>query len=291
MAFNENSRVKIPALIHLEKLGYEYLSLKGANWDKDSNIFTNIFDSSLKRINPEATDEELSSFTKRVLGSLENDDLGKVFFEALISKSGIKLFDFDDLDNNSFNCVTELEFTKGLDSFRPDITILINGLPLVFIEVKKPNNKEGILAERSRINSRFANKNFKKIVNLTQFIIYSNNMEYDEENLTPIQGAFYSTTSYTKASFNCFREEQITFEDQKLYSGEAHEDFILKDNNLVSIKGTPEFQTNTSPLTPTNRILTSMLLRERLAFILQYGIAISNLSRRFFDRHNIILYV
>ena len=273
MAFNENSRVKIPALIHLEKLGYEYLSLKGANWDKDSNIFTNIFDSSLKRINPEATDDELSSFTKRVLGSLENDDLGKVFFEALISKSGIKLFDFDDLDNNSFNCVTELEFTKGLDSFRPDITILINGLPLVFIEVKKPNNKEGILAERSRINSRFANKNFKKIVNLTQFIIYSNNMEYDAENLTPIQGAFYSTTSYTKASFNCFREEQITFEDQKLYSGEAHEDFILKDNNLVSIKGTPEFQTNTSPLTPTNRILTSMLLRERLAFILQYGIA------------------
>ena len=273
VAFNENSRVKIPALIHLEKLGYEYLSLKGANWDKDSNIFTNIFDSSLKRINPEATDEELSSFTKRVLGSLENDDLGKVFFEALISKSGIKLFDFDDLDNNSYNCVTELEFTKGLDSFRPDITILINGLPLVFIEVKKPNNKEGILAERSRINSRFANKNFRKIVNLTQFIIYSNNMEYDEENLTPIQGAFYSTTSYTKASFNCFREEQITFEDQKLYTGEAHEDFILKDNNLVSIKGTPEFQTNTSPLTPTNRILTSMLLRERLAFILQYGIA------------------
>ena len=273
MAFNENSRVKIPALIHLEKLGYEYLSLKGANWDKDSNIFTNIFDSSLKRINPEATDEELSSFTKRVLGSLENDDLGKVFFEALISKSGIKLFDFDDLDNNSYNCVTELEFTKGLDSFRPDITILINGLPLVFIEVKKPNNKEGILAERSRINSRFANKNFKKIVNLTQFIIYSNNMEYDEENLTPIQGAFYSTTSYTKASFNCFREEQITFEDQKLYTAKAHEDFILKDNNLVSIKGTPEFQTNTNPLTPTNRILTSMLLRERLAFILQYGIA------------------
>ena len=100
-----------------------------------------------------------------MLGSLENDDLGKVFFEALISKSGIKLFDFDDLDNNSYNCVTELEFTKGLDSFRPDITILINGLPLVFIEVKKPNNKEGILAERSRINSRFANKNFKKIVN------------------------------------------------------------------------------------------------------------------------------
>jgi type I restriction enzyme R subunit len=28
--------------------------------------------------------------------------------------------------------------------------MLINGMPLVFIEVKKPNNKDGILAERKR---------------------------------------------------------------------------------------------------------------------------------------------
>ena len=28
MKHNENSRVKIPALVHLTRLGYEYLSLK-----------------------------------------------------------------------------------------------------------------------------------------------------------------------------------------------------------------------------------------------------------------------
>lgn len=30
MAFNENTRVKIPAILHLTQRGYEYVSLKSA---------------------------------------------------------------------------------------------------------------------------------------------------------------------------------------------------------------------------------------------------------------------
>jgi type I restriction enzyme R subunit len=272
VAFNENTRVKIPALIHLERLGYKYLSLKTSTWDQDTNIFTGILDQSLSRLNPEATTDELEIFKNKSLASLDNDDLGKVFYSNLISQSGLKLIDFENFENNTFNCVTELEFENGLDSFRPDITLLINGLPLVFIEVKKPNNKEGIIAERNRINTRLANKNFKKIINLTQFMIFSNNMEYDTENLTPIQGAFYATTSYKNASFNCFREEIIDFKDTELLSGDVNEDFILTDTNLLTIKDSPEFNTNKSPETPTNKILSSMASMERLAFIFQYGI-------------------
>jgi type I restriction enzyme R subunit len=272
VAFNENTRVKIPALIHLERLGYKYLSLKTSTWDRDTNIFSGILDETLSRLNPEATSEELEIFKKKTLATLENDDLGKVFYSNLISQNGIKIIDFDNFENNTFNCVTELEFEKGLDAFRPDITLLINGLPLVFIEVKKPNNKEGIIAERNRINARLANKNFKKIINLTQFMIFSNNMEYDTENLTPIQGAFYATTSHTKASFNCFREENLEFNDSNMLSGIANEDFILTDTNLITIKHSPEFETNKSPDTPTNKILSSMVSKQRLAFILRYGI-------------------
>jgi type I restriction enzyme R subunit len=272
VAFNENTRVKIPALIHLERLGYKYLSLKTQKWDPETNIFTEILDESLRRINPKASPEDLEIFKKRTLGSLDNDDLGAAFFDALRFQGSTKLIDFTNFENNSFHCVTELEFQNGLDAFRPDITVLINGLPLVFIEVKKPNNKEGVLAERNRINTRFSNRNFKKIINLTQFMIFSNNMEYDSENLTPIQGAFYSSTSLSKASFNCFREELFDFDDPQLLAGEVNEDFILSDTNLVGIKHSPEFGTNKNPNTPTNRILTSMISKERIAFILQYGI-------------------
>ncbi|SUA23751.1 type I restriction enzyme [Neisseria gonorrhoeae] len=36
---NENSRVKIPAVLHLMRLGYDYLSLKNANWDRQPISF------------------------------------------------------------------------------------------------------------------------------------------------------------------------------------------------------------------------------------------------------------
>ena len=51
------------------------------------------------------------------------------------------------------------------------------------------------------------------------------------------------------------------------------ENFVLKDNNLVAIKHSPEFLTNKDPNTPTNRILTSLFCRERLAMLLRYGFA------------------
>ena len=55
--FNENSRVKIPALLHLMRLGYDYLSLKNARWDEETNIFTDIFKESIARINPTLSPE------------------------------------------------------------------------------------------------------------------------------------------------------------------------------------------------------------------------------------------
>ncbi len=52
MKFNEDSRVKILALLHLIRLGYEYRSLKDPKliWDESSNIFTDIFHKSIKQI-------------------------------------------------------------------------------------------------------------------------------------------------------------------------------------------------------------------------------------------------
>jgi type I restriction enzyme R subunit len=43
MAFNEDTRVKIPAILHLVKLGYKYISLKENKWDIETNIFPEIF--------------------------------------------------------------------------------------------------------------------------------------------------------------------------------------------------------------------------------------------------------
>ena len=270
MKFNEDSRVKIPSILHLTRLGYEYISLKNTSWDENTNIFKDLFVSSIKNINKNKNlkDEEVLRVYDDISLLLDNDDLGKAFYERLTEKSGIKLIDFDDFSNNKFNVVTELTYKKDEDEFRPDIILLINGMPLVFIEVKKPNNSDGVRAERKRIETRFQNKAFKKFVNLTQLMIFSNNMEYDNESSEPIQGAFYASSSYHKPIFNYFREEEsLNLELLLKPHNEEVENFILKDNNLNVIKNSPEFLTNKNPNTPTNRLSASILSKERLAFI------------------------
>ena len=39
---NEDSRVKIPAILHIMTLGYSFLSLKSQRWDESTNIFTDL---------------------------------------------------------------------------------------------------------------------------------------------------------------------------------------------------------------------------------------------------------
>jgi type I restriction enzyme R subunit len=275
MKHNEDTRVKIPTILHLVRLGYSYMSLKDAKWDESTNIFTDLFKDSIQRINPELSATDVSRIYDEVSLSLENEDLGKAFYEKLIERSGTRLIDFDDFDNNSFHVVTELTHgNKDDDNFRPDITLLINGMPLVFIEVKKPNNLDGVQAEHKRMATRFQNKKFRKFINITQLMVFSNNMEYDDSSPVPLQGAFYSSTSYYKPIFNYFREEEdLNLETILKPEDSEVETLVLKDNNLVSIKNQAEFTTNKHPDKPTNRICTSLFKRDRLAFILQYSLA------------------
>lgn len=271
---NEDTRVKIPTILHLTRLGYKYLSLKEANWSIETNIFPDIFEESIGRINPEMDAADIKNYLEDLTMDLDNHDLGHVFYKKLTSRSGTKLIDFDNFLNNSLHVVTELTYKNGDDEFRPDITLLINGMPLVFIEVKKPNNKDGVIAERTRINQRFQNPKFRRFVNITQLMLFSNNMEYDDTCPEPVQGAFYASSSYTKPIFNYFREEDVLNLTNLLKPlDEEVENFVLKDTNYAVIKHNPEFITNKDYNGPTNRICTSLLNPARLQFILRYALA------------------
>ena len=277
MKFTEDSRVKIPSILHLVRLGFSYLSLKETRWDENTNIFTDIFKESILRVNKDLESSDAERLLEEVKLTLDNEDLGKAFYEMLTDNSGLKLIDFQNFNNNRFDVVTELTYKNGDEEFRPDITLLINGMPLFFIEVKKPNNKEGVLSERNRINTRFQNTKFKRFVNITQLMVFSNNMEYDNDSPLPIEGAFYASSSYDKPIFNYFREEdELDLSILLRSEDEVAENFILKDNNLNIIKHSPEFLTNKDPQTPTNRICTSLFNKDRLAFLLKYAFAYVN---------------
>ena len=273
MKFNEDSRVKIPALLHLMRLGYQYISLKDQHRNEENNIFKDIFVEKISEING-ITEEEALRVLDDINLELDYEDLGKKFYERLTATSGIKLINFEDFNKNSFHITTELTCKAGDEEFRPDITILINGLPLAFIEVKKPHNKDGVIEERKRINTRFKNKQFRRFVNISQLLVFSNNMEYEDGIVEPIFGAFYATPSYEQVNFNYFREDSDYPVKQTVGAiDDKTENDLLKDNNLVVIKNSPEYIVNKQDNTPTNRILSSLFSKERLQFILRYAIA------------------
>lgn len=277
MIHNENSRVKIPALVHLTRLGYKYIKQKdcsGAYCPK-TNIFKGILRDSINRLNGTAlTEADVDSLVEELAIKLNTDDLGRAFYKILLSGfNGLRLIDLEDESRNSYHVVTELTYQNGEDEFRPDITLLVNGLPLAFIEVKKPNNRDGIIAEHTRMNKRFAKKVFRRFANITQIMVFSNNMEYDDNDVEPIEGAFYASSSYEKLFFNRFREEDHTIHSSVRPVDSNIEETILMDNNLVTIKGTEEYALNIDEHTPTNRMLTSLFTHSRFNMFLKYGFA------------------
>lgn len=285
--FNEATRVQMPAMVHLTRLGYSYfgkISEDMANkiYDPDTNILIDVFKKQFEKLNP-SSKGEFGNIFRSIRQELANDDLGKSFYRRLTAVSPIKLIDFDNPLNNKFHFTAEFTCKNGQDEFRPDITLFVNGLPLCFVEVKKPNNHGGIVAESKRMNlDRFPNKKYRRFINITQLMIFSNNMEYDTMGgIVPIQGAFYCTAARENAPFNCFREENPNNQQiapfnkdyQYLEINREDEKKILSDFNCQVIHHTPEYQTNLKINTPTNRILTSMCSPERLLFLIKYGIA------------------
>lgn len=285
--FNEATRVQMPAMVHLTHLGYSYFGkinedMAGNVYDPDTNILIDVFKQQFEFLNPSAKGE-FGQTIRAIRQELANDDLGKSFYKRLTTASPVRLIDFENPQNNSFHFTAEFTCKNGQDEFRPDITLFVNGLPLCFIEVKKPNNHGGMVAESKRMNhERFPNRKFRRFINITQLMIFSNNMEYDTMGgIVPIQGAFYCTAARESAPFNCFREENPSnlpiapFIKEYPYENIKQDDEkrILSDFNCQVIHHTPEYQTNLDVNTPTNRILTSMCSPERLLFLIKYGIA------------------
>lgn len=291
--WNEATRVQMPALVHLTRLGYTYFGKitedqAGIVYDPDTNILIEVFKKQFAKLNPEKAGEA-ESMLRTIRQELDNDDIGESFYKRLKSVSPIRLVDFEHPQNNTYHCTAEFTCKRDEDEFRPDITLFINGLPLVFIEVKKPNNSGGMVAEAERMNKlRFPNKKFRRFINITQLMIFSNNMEYDSlGGIVPLQGVFYCTGAKAHSPFNCFREEnplnQIIAPYHQNYSYRAidaeAERRILSDFNNQVIHTTPEYQSNLNYNTPTNRVLTSMCSPERLLFLIKYGITYYHKTR------------
>ncbi|WQR76524.1 type I restriction endonuclease subunit R [Helicobacter pylori] len=280
MPYNEITRVQVPALMHLAKLGYNFIPQKNKpNLDTATNILTDSFTKSFERLNPNKNAKDVLTEMKK---RLNYDDLGRSFYEYLL-KSEYQIIDFDNPNNNLYKMMAELTYK----SLRTDITLFINGLPLVNIEVKQPLAEKGIKEERDRHIQRYKNPENKIFYNLAQIWLFSDNLPYDEKN--PDQGVFYSA-SYSPI-FQRFVEANrldITPPPENDQSHQNHQNHrsleeiqkrILKEFNL---KDTDTLESSKDAI--TNSLLTSFCSHKRLCFILKYGISFLK-ERTEFKKH------
>ena len=286
MPFNEDTRVKIPATIQFMRIGYDYQSLKDVDLHTETRIAVNRFAPAIRRINSrEYSDAEIQSLIDDIHSIIKNNDMGQAFYNWLIDpQERAKLIDFENTDNNDFAVIDELSFGKeGTESdregsFRPDITVFINGIPLAFLEVKPPNNDGGIQVEFERmLNKRLDKPEYKKFFNMLQIVSFSNNMEYEDvDDAAPAEevkaGSFYTTPNGQKTTFSFFREEHPKTDGFLTITADTVK-YVLKDNHYSPTEAdTPEFQTNLEPDQPCNRFITSLFSKERVMYYLQYGI-------------------
>lgn len=129
--FNEATRVQMPAMVHLTRLGYQYFgkiheAMEDTIYDGDTNILLEVFKQQLEKLNPGHEGEYLQ-ILRDIRKELNDDDLGRGFYKRLKSVSPVRLIDFEHPEQNLFHFTAEFTCKNGQDEFRPDITLFVNG--------------------------------------------------------------------------------------------------------------------------------------------------------------------
>ena len=278
--FSELTRVQIPAALHLMRMGYTYLPRNGKEIeerDPDTNILVSVFKEQFLTFNNYLTDEDFERELANIKLELDQNDLGRSFFKRIQGQEGAVYIDWENPEANTFHLALEVTCQNGQDEFRPDIVVFINGLPLSYIEVKQPNairdGKTGIQSEQDRTRYRFENRKFRRFNNITQLIALSDNLPYISGQGQQKQGSYYGSNAYSKTKFNAFKEErEVDFLNSIVPLTDEEIDFVLEDVKRFALKSQPEFTTNLQPDTPCNTFLSSLYQKERLLFMLRFGL-------------------
>jgi len=178
---NENN-IEISLIDQLVSQGYTYyngtdISPIGSNPQRESFssvILENHCKASLKKLNPTLPDSAILEAYQKII-NLGTDDImeNNERFHILLTEGvtveftkdgkskgiNVKLLNVEQPENNSFWVVNQLVVKENNNEKRFDVVIYVNGLPLVFIELKSATN------EKATLRKAFSQiQNYKKAV-------------------------------------------------------------------------------------------------------------------------------
>lgn len=243
LSFKEDHISQIPALMLLEKLGYTYLTPDEAlamRGGKTSNVLLeDVLRSQLRRINSirvNRNKEELFSeqnIENGVLamrnipmegGYLSGNEavynlltLGKAFEQSIDGDKKsytMRFIDWERPERNVFHVTEEFAVTRTgtADTYRPDIVLFVNGIPLVVIECKRPDIK-GALDQAISQHLRNQKDDGIRALYLYSALLLSIGNSY---------GA-YATTGTPAKFWNKWKEMFVTPEEEQTYTQQLDE--------------------------------------------------------------------
>jgi len=126
----------------LQKQGYEYISIKN-----ETDLINNLRHCLEELNNITFTDEEWNQFFKSEIANPNHsivektatiqEDYIKILKRSDGTTKNIYLIDKQNIHNNKLQVINQYEAEEGVRPNRYDVTILVNGLPLVHIELKR----------------------------------------------------------------------------------------------------------------------------------------------------------
>ena len=152
-------------------------------------ILPEVFRNALKRLNPQIAPEILDDIVREYRKDYTGTDMVETnykFYNQL--RNGIKvktrnqrgedfdivkLIDFDEPRNNDFHCVNQMWIKGHYRYRRPDVLLFVNGLPMVFIELKNSTVKIEESYNKNLVSYR---KDIPNIFAMNQICVLSNGL-------------------------------------------------------------------------------------------------------------------
>lgn len=152
----------------------------------------------------------------------------------IVRNKKIKVFDFDIVENNNFLAVQQLWVEgKSKRRKRPDIVGFVNGIPLLFIELKAHHRKIKVAFET---NLKDYKQTIPKMFHTNAFIILSNGFESKIGAITSKYEHFHDWKRITEEQEGIISLDGILKGVcQKNRMMDLFENFVLFDNSIGSI--------------------------------------------------------
>lgn len=189
---------------------------------KKQCVLPQVLRESLARLNPDIPADKIDAALKELCRDYTGTDLTATNYKLYkylrngikinLRKNGkddfafLRLIDFSNPENNTFTAVSQMWIQGKVYFRRPDILIFVNGLPLVFIELKNSTVKVKAAYDDNLTNYK---KDIPNLFAFNQICVLSNGME------TRL-GAFNTTYDYFFEWLKAYSEKETVNRKQLL---------------------------------------------------------------------------